>query len=106
MFDYIVKEFEGKSDRHLLHKILEQNNFIISKLAIIMGQNEDFTAALDKLDADIQAVAAALAAAIGSVPAGALTADQAAALIARISGEQATLEGLVTPPPPPPPPAG
>lgn len=66
----------------------------------IMGQNEDFSAALDKLDADIQSVSDKLTAIINETPAGALTADQASALIARIQGEQTKLEGLAAPTPP------
>lgn len=67
-----------------------------------MGQNEDFTAALDKLDVDIQAVSDEIKQIIGTVPAGNLTADQATALIARISGAQQKLEALAIPPVPAP----
>lgn len=96
MFDFIIKENEGKPDRHLLHQILANQHFIISKLSIIMDQNADFSAALDKLDADIQAVADELKA-ISTTPKGGLTADQETALLSRISGQSAKLEALVVP---------
>lgn len=99
--EQIIEAFEGKPDRHLLHKILENQYFLTLKIEKIMGQFEDFTAALDKLDTDIQGVAAELAAIGSQTPAGALTADQAAALLARIAGEQGKLEALVPPTPPP-----
>lgn len=63
-----------------------------------MAQFDDFTAALDKLDTDIQSVSDELAAIGSQTPTGALTADQAAALLARIAGEQTKLEALVVPP--------
>lgn len=99
MFDHIVNENLGKSDREVLHKILGLQYFIISKLTIIMGQFEDFSAALDKLDTDIAAVATELGNIGTTTPVGALTADQAASLLARIAGEQSKLEALAVPAP-------
>lgn len=85
------------------HIIMGQNSlefhFLKTKIEQIMGQFEDFSAALDKLDTDISGVAAELAAIGSQTPTGALTADQAATLLARIGGEQTKLEALVVPPP-------
>lgn len=64
-----------------------------------MDQNADFSAALDKLDTDISAVAAELAT-LSSTPQGGLTADQETALLARIAGASTKLEGLIVPAPP------
>lgn len=75
-----------------------QFHFLNTKINKIMGQFEDFSAALDKLDTDISGVAAELAAIGSQTPTGALTADQAATLLARIGGEQTKLEALVVPP--------
>ena len=99
MFEFIKSSHSHLSEKELLYTILANQHFIINQISKIMSQNEDFTAALNKLDSDITAVAAALAAAVASTPTGALTAEQAAALIARIQGEQTKLEGLVTPTP-------
>ena len=76
--------------------ILENQLLIIQNQYKIMAQFEDFSAALDKVDADIQAVADK----IGGNP-DALTPDQAAAILGRIAGQGAKLEALVAPPAPP-----
>lgn len=66
VIDYIIKEFEGKSDRHLLHKILEQTNFLISKFTILMAQIDDLIAQVTDLQATIDATQAKIAAAIAA----------------------------------------
>lgn len=101
MNNNILREYGRLSDRDLLFKILSNQHFIISQNSKIMGQFEDFTAALDKLDTDVQGVAAELAAIGSQTPTGALTADQATSLLARIAGAQSKLEVLAIPTPPP-----
>lgn len=101
MIELIIEAHKGKSDRELLHTILVNQYLITQKLEKIMSQFDDFTTALDKLDTDISAVAAELAAIASETPTGALTADQAASLISRITGEQNKLEALVVPAPAP-----
>ena len=117
MFDNIFSSHKHMSEKDLLLKILHNQDVIMGQIASefhllntkidkIMGQFEDFTAALDKLDTDIAAVATELASIVNQTPAGALTAEQAASLLARITSEQTKLEGLVVPPATPPAPAG
>lgn len=101
MLDIIIQEHAGKSDRDLLHIVLLEFHYLNKKIDKIMGQFEDFSAALDKLDTDISGVAAELAAIGSQTPTGALTADQAASLLARIAGEQSKLEALAVPAPVP-----
>lgn len=85
------------------HIIMGQNSlefhFLKTKIETIMGQFEDFSAALDKVDAGVQGVAAELAA-IAGAPQGGLTADQEASLLARIQGQADKLTALEMPPAP------
>lgn len=76
-----------------------QFHFLNTKINKIMGQFEDFSAALDKVDAGVQGVAAELAA-IAGAPQGGLTADQEASLLARIQGQADKLTALEVPPAP------
>jgi outer membrane murein-binding lipoprotein Lpp len=92
-----IEEHLSKTDRELLYTILVNQFLINQKLDKIMGQFEDFSAALDKLDTDISAVAKELGDIASQTPTGALTADQAASLLARITGEQQKLEALAIP---------
>lgn len=109
MFDNIFKSHGHMSEKDILLTILaevraargefaSEFHFLNSKISHIMGQFEDFTAALDKLDTDISAVATELGNIASQTPTGALTADQAASLLARIVGEQTKLEALAVPP--------
>jgi TolA-binding protein len=73
-------------------KILEYQLLIIQNQQSIMAQFEDISAALDKVDQDIAAVAAKTGSAT------AMTDAQAAEVVTRIAGQSAKLEAIVTPP--------
>ena len=97
MLDFIVKKYQDKEDRHLLEVILANQHLIISKLFQMDDQFSQFSAALDKLDSDIQTVSDNIKNIVTGVPAGNLTADQVSSLLARITGEQQKLEAIQIP---------
>lgn len=76
----------------LTRRILETQLLIIENQRKFMAQFEDISAALDKVDTDIAAVAAKTASAT------AMTDAQAAEVVTRIAGQSAKLEAIVTPP--------
>lgn len=96
MFELLKNQHGHLSEKDLLIMILSNQHFIISKIAIFMGQFEDFSAALDKIDTGISGVAAELRA-IAGAPQGGLTADQEASLLARIQGQADKLTALEVP---------
>lgn len=96
MFEIIKLRYGHLSEKDLHIMELVKLDFIISKIAIFMGQFEDFSAALDSLDTGITGVATTLAG-LASQPKGGLTADQEAQLLARIQGESDKLSALTVP---------
>ena len=104
MFNFLKKQHQGDSDRDLLLQIVANQHFIISKISIFMGQFEDFSAALNKIDTGITGVAAELQT-LASNPQGGLTADQETSLLARIQAQADKLTALEVPAAPATPPA-
>jgi hypothetical protein len=107
MLDIIIKEHQGHSDRDLLHKILANQYYIISKLSIMSNDAQDLQTlvqqlkdaqaatktSLDAANASLTAIKAGISTIIGGIPSGGLTAEETAALkqslADALAGEQA-----------------
>jgi hypothetical protein len=107
MLDIIIKEHKDHSDRDLLLKILGNQYFIISKLAVMSNDAQDLQGLIDQLKQSQAATKLSLDAAnkslgdiktgigtiIKGIPTGGLTAEETANLKASLSdaltGEQA-----------------
>lgn len=85
MLDIIIKENLDWSDRDILHKILVNQHFIISKIAIFMSDFEDLQALVSRMKGNLDNIKTGVATIVAALPAtGGLTADQVATLKAQL----------------------
>jgi len=98
MLNIIIMEHADHSDREVLHHILLNQHFIISKLSKIMSEAEDLQVlitqlkesqvvtktSLDAANASLATIKTGVAAIIAGIPAGGLSAAETAALKASL----------------------
>lgn len=94
IFDVIVNEHIGKDDRHLLHKILENQYLIIHQNQKIMSLQEDFQAVINRIDAATSKIAAKIMLLAEQIKGKGLSAADESAFLLAFQEEAAKLEGI------------